>query len=189
MLARYYGDGLPRFLSPDPDEPWNELDAQTWNLYSYVANNPLRFLDPAGLDMVEHPEMNVWMKSKSQLGFQEGQFDGYLTLDVDQIDDVELSSFDDVDVGVHEIVEFAIGSLVDDIIKNHEFKHRDLFREAIKETGLADFDKQLTGAAKRIIDKGRRKGWSDKRIREEIKRKWNKMKKKAHKKLKNTRTG
>jgi len=184
MLARYYSDSLGRFLSADPEEPWDEAEPQTWNLYSYVANNPLRFLDPGGLEMVEHSEMNIWMESKVAIGFREARFDGYMSFDPSQLDDMSLESFDDVEVGVHEIVDFAQGSPVDGIVKSHEFKHRDLFREAMGEQGLKDFDKQLTQSAKRIIDKGKRKGWSEGKIRQEIKKEWRKQVGKADKKLK-----
>jgi RHS repeat-associated protein len=47
--ARYYGSGLGRFTSPD--EPFNdqdEKDPQSWNLYAYVRNNPLLYIDPDG---------------------------------------------------------------------------------------------------------------------------------------------
>jgi RHS repeat-associated protein len=47
--ARYFSGAMGRFTSPDqplidqhPDNP------QSWNLYSYVRNNPLKFLDPSG---------------------------------------------------------------------------------------------------------------------------------------------
>jgi RHS repeat-associated protein len=49
--ARFYGSGLGRFTSPDP---LGILAAkptfpQSWNLYSYVVNNPLNLTDPTGL--------------------------------------------------------------------------------------------------------------------------------------------
>ena len=47
--ARYYGGNYGRFTSPDnflnstrPENP------ATWNLYAYVLNNPLRYVDPSG---------------------------------------------------------------------------------------------------------------------------------------------
>jgi len=49
--ARHYASGVGRFLSPDPSglayaDPANP---QSFNLYSYVGNNPLKFVDPTGL--------------------------------------------------------------------------------------------------------------------------------------------
>jgi RHS repeat-associated protein len=47
--ARYYGSSLGRFVTPD--EPFldqEEGDPQSWNLYSYVRNNPSRYTDPVG---------------------------------------------------------------------------------------------------------------------------------------------
>jgi uncharacterized protein RhaS with RHS repeats len=41
MMARYYSPSLGRFLSPD-----RLLSA---NRYAYVANNPVRLVDPLGL--------------------------------------------------------------------------------------------------------------------------------------------
>jgi RHS repeat-associated protein len=47
MLARYYGDGLPRFVSADTLDGVTS-DPQSWNRYTYVRNNPLRLVDPDG---------------------------------------------------------------------------------------------------------------------------------------------
>jgi len=47
--ARYYANTQGRFTSPD--EPfWDQdkIEPQSWNLYSYVQNNPLGFIDPTG---------------------------------------------------------------------------------------------------------------------------------------------
>ncbi|HET8669752.1 MAG TPA: RHS repeat-associated core domain-containing protein, partial [Candidatus Saccharimonadales bacterium] len=47
--ARYYFSAMGRFTSPDqPFIDQEEGDPQSWNLYSYVRNNPLRFSDPTG---------------------------------------------------------------------------------------------------------------------------------------------
>jgi RHS repeat-associated protein len=54
--ARYYGSSMGRFLSPDwsdiPDSiPYADMDnPQSFNLYSYVRNNPLSATDPDGHD-------------------------------------------------------------------------------------------------------------------------------------------
>jgi len=47
--ARYYGNWLGRFLTPDkPFADQHPGNPQTWNLYSYVRNNPLRLVDDTG---------------------------------------------------------------------------------------------------------------------------------------------
>jgi RHS repeat-associated protein len=47
--ARYYGSALGRFTSPDkPLIGQNERNPQSWNLYTYVGNNPLARIDPNG---------------------------------------------------------------------------------------------------------------------------------------------
>jgi RHS repeat-associated protein len=51
--ARYFSGGLGRFTSPDrPFADQMEPDPQSWNMYGYVRNNPLRFVDPSGNDCV-----------------------------------------------------------------------------------------------------------------------------------------
>jgi RHS repeat-associated protein len=47
--ARYYGSAQGRFTSPDePFADQHSEDPQTWNLYMYGRNNPLRYTDPDG---------------------------------------------------------------------------------------------------------------------------------------------
>ncbi len=52
--ARYYGSSMGRFLSPDPSGLFyaNPSNPQSFNLYSYAQNNPLKNTDPTGLDCV-----------------------------------------------------------------------------------------------------------------------------------------
>jgi RHS repeat-associated protein len=52
MLARYYGNNLPRFLSPDPI-PGTLQVPQSWNRYTYSLNNPIRYIDPFGEEYVD----------------------------------------------------------------------------------------------------------------------------------------
>ncbi|MGH9739303.1 MAG: RHS repeat-associated core domain-containing protein [Candidatus Acidiferrales bacterium] len=49
--ARYFASSLGRYMSPDPSGLYfaDPTDPQTLNLYSYVRNNPLEFVDPFGL--------------------------------------------------------------------------------------------------------------------------------------------
>ena len=49
FLARYYSGPLGRFLSPDaPFADQYPGNPQSWNLYGYVRNSPLSFVDPTG---------------------------------------------------------------------------------------------------------------------------------------------
>ena len=50
--ARYYHPGLQRFISEDPIG----FAGGEVNLYGYVRNNPLMFIDPLGL----YTEIYVW---------------------------------------------------------------------------------------------------------------------------------
>ncbi|HXE13522.1 MAG TPA: RHS repeat-associated core domain-containing protein, partial [Bryobacteraceae bacterium] len=50
--ARYYGAALARFASPDPlMASAHASNPQSWNRYAYALNNPLRFVDPDGMDV------------------------------------------------------------------------------------------------------------------------------------------
>jgi len=48
---RMYTSSYGRWLSPDPagTKAVHLTDPQTWNMYAYVRNNPLRYTDPTGL--------------------------------------------------------------------------------------------------------------------------------------------
>jgi RHS repeat-associated protein len=49
--ARYYGETMGRFVTPDPDQESgidNMGNPQMWNGYAYVGNNPLNTTDPDG---------------------------------------------------------------------------------------------------------------------------------------------
>ena len=48
MHARYYSPVVGRFLSIDPGRDWNAREPQSWNLFSYARNNPLKYVDPDG---------------------------------------------------------------------------------------------------------------------------------------------
>jgi RHS repeat-associated protein len=52
FLARYYSGAQGRFISPDPG-PYDLKNPQSLNRYTYVMNNPLKFVDPSG-EMVEY---------------------------------------------------------------------------------------------------------------------------------------
>jgi RHS repeat-associated protein len=47
--ARYFNSGYGRFSSPDPfTNDTHVSDPQSWDLYTYVKNNPLNVVDPLG---------------------------------------------------------------------------------------------------------------------------------------------
>ena len=49
FLARYYAGSQGRFTSPDePLMGQDPVEPQSWNLYTYGLNNPLRYYDPSG---------------------------------------------------------------------------------------------------------------------------------------------
>ena len=51
--ARYDASSMGRFMTPDPlmasAKVWNP---QTWNRYTYALNNPLKYMDPTGMNEV-----------------------------------------------------------------------------------------------------------------------------------------
>jgi RHS repeat-associated protein len=52
--ARYYSPQQGRFTSPDePLADQDPADPQSWSLYSYARNNPLRYIDPSGGSCVD----------------------------------------------------------------------------------------------------------------------------------------
>jgi RHS repeat-associated protein len=52
--ARYYSAPVARFTTVDPVYSWKDslADPQRWNRYAYGRNNPLRYVDPDGKDVV-----------------------------------------------------------------------------------------------------------------------------------------
>jgi RHS repeat-associated protein len=51
--ARHYSSTMGRFMSPDPSQLYfaDPTNPQSLNLYTYVVNNPLKFVDPSGLTL------------------------------------------------------------------------------------------------------------------------------------------
>ena len=49
MQARFYAPIYGKFLSPDPARDQHFEQTQSWNIYSYVQNNPVMMTDPTGM--------------------------------------------------------------------------------------------------------------------------------------------
>jgi RHS repeat-associated protein len=66
--ARYVSSSLGRFVTPDPASmrPNQLVNPQRWNMYGYGVNNPLRYVDPDGLDaiMVVYPKYQAEASGK-----------------------------------------------------------------------------------------------------------------------------
>jgi RHS repeat-associated protein len=59
--ARYYSGAQGRFASPDkPFADQHAYDPQSWNLYSYARNNPLRFVDLQGEEVIESRKIQAY---------------------------------------------------------------------------------------------------------------------------------
>jgi RHS repeat-associated protein len=75
FIARYDSSAMGRFMSPDPEDAGATHDApQTWNAYSYTANNPLDATDPDGLDCVFVQNNTVWVASGDCTGINNGTY-------------------------------------------------------------------------------------------------------------------
>lgn len=59
MQARYYLPMYGRFASPDPARDQHFEQTQSWNIYSYVQNNPIMAVDPNGEELVAIQLMNA----------------------------------------------------------------------------------------------------------------------------------
>ncbi len=56
MQARFYAPWYGRFLSPDPGVDQHFEETQSWNIYSYVRNNPTMQVDPNGEEVRVYTE-------------------------------------------------------------------------------------------------------------------------------------
>jgi RHS repeat-associated protein len=74
-IGRYYDNRLGRFLSPD--EPFMDQDTgdpQSWNLYTYVRNNPLSNTDPTGNACVNGKDDDRGGQTCAQVAAEDAEF-------------------------------------------------------------------------------------------------------------------
>jgi len=70
MNGRVYDPIVARFLSPD-NFVQNPQFSHSYNRYSYCFNNPLKYIDPSGMQSIYHSNYNPW-KPVSSGGGQSG---------------------------------------------------------------------------------------------------------------------
>jgi RHS repeat-associated protein len=76
FAARYDSSSMARFMSPDEIGPGQHPGApQTWNLYSYVNNNPLTLTDPSGRYTCDKNTMTQAQCDAFQAGLIQAQAD------------------------------------------------------------------------------------------------------------------
>ena len=63
--SRYYASNIgARFLTPDDGSAQDSINPQSWNLYSYVQNNPLTNTDPDGHNL-DSIAVNCYLSTSS----------------------------------------------------------------------------------------------------------------------------
>jgi RHS repeat-associated protein len=72
MHARHSNPNLGRFLSVDPGRDWHPAKPQSWNMYAYARNNPLRLVDPTGMAIDEYTTGTTANSSSGFLGSPAG---------------------------------------------------------------------------------------------------------------------
>ncbi|MFC1953472.1 RHS repeat-associated core domain-containing protein [Chloroflexota bacterium] len=157
--ARYYDPSIGRFISADIIIP-NPSDPQSYNRYAYVLNNPLKFVDPSGRDLIvvggnrrDSSEPGWVGEMKDNLNIKEGeQFlfigdtdGGHVLKAGDQYEELKgvLESGDYSDIKIIGFSEGAAATvmILDDIAKGADYG--DIRLAVMLETpnvGLVDYD-------------------------------------------------
>lgn len=69
--ARYYSGPQGRFTSADPMlSSGRDSNPQSWNRYVYVFNNPMRWVDPSGLDPADEEERKRQAAAQAKADFE-----------------------------------------------------------------------------------------------------------------------
>jgi RHS repeat-associated protein len=131
--ARYYSAGPGRFTSADaPFADQHAGDPQSWNLYAYVRNMPLRLVDPTGRDAVactpgDNACVDAYVKAGSTgaeliSGFFKGGANVVVNISnaINSVVDSALAPFSDFRFGQSEEIPMTetevVGSVVGDAV-------------------------------------------------------------------------
>jgi RHS repeat-associated protein len=110
MHARYYSPALGRFLSVDPvlDVKRATAEPQSWNRYSYVINNPLRYTDPTGKLVANLRDTEAEIKRR-KLEEERKKLVTYARVLSDRVKSGQLDSKKAVDIYYAKAVELTKG--------------------------------------------------------------------------------
>ncbi|MFC2003977.1 RHS repeat-associated core domain-containing protein [Chloroflexota bacterium] len=161
--ARYYDPAIGRFISPDIIVP-NPMTPQSFNRYSYVLNNPLKYADPSGRDYIfvggnaRNNREPGWVgKMKDALGINEsgekcvfiGDTDGFFTLrSGDQktalAEALASGEYTDIKVIGYSEGAAATAMVLNDIAGGASYDELDMaFMLDTPDIGIQDFDSSI----------------------------------------------
>ncbi len=111
MQARFYVPWYGKFASPDPGRDQHFEETQSWNIYSYVRNNPVIGIDPTGMTGEKQPDRSDDDKNRPYTGGIAG------TMKAGGTGNLENIAF--MNSGAETIWESSFTSTHLDIVSNH----------------------------------------------------------------------
>ncbi|KKP36690.1 MAG: hypothetical protein UR28_C0039G0001, partial [Candidatus Peregrinibacteria bacterium GW2011_GWF2_33_10] len=181
--ARYYNSQIGRFISIDPIQVTKErlVNPQGLNLYAYVNNNPLRYIDPTGKSLIDWLCPPAYSPAPDdQLGNFEDLQQSYentsqstnpITIGteilLDTISDVystvtgtslvtgeELSTTDQIISGAAIAIPLVSGGILKQVVKESSSIIDDIIQETLTKEGKFTSDYKLT--SDELLDAGQK---------------------------------
>lgn len=107
--ARYFSGAQGRFTSPDkPFADQHVYDPQSWNLYIYARNNPLRFLDLHGEAVIESRKIQTYRvqgRSASEAFANARQVSGFKSESGERMSGLTLSRMNVINMRVQDSLQ------------------------------------------------------------------------------------